>query len=190
MPQVTTINEPILLNQAHLEKWILVRAPNGRRYLLLEAAIDGDAHMIDDLHLGKDCKNLVGLSQAEQAQMPDVMRILRGDTALAMASLKARSANLDGRLFNVQCAFKTQRDSLPQITAWKEARAKFSKLTQREHEVLDQVLAGHPNKMIAHNLGLNQRTVETHRAALMKKTGSKCLPTLVRLALTAGIHTA
>lgn len=47
------------------------------------------------------------------------------------------------------------------------------------------ILAGHPNKNIAADLGISQRTVENHRASIMTKTGSKSLPALARLALAA-----
>jgi two-component system, chemotaxis family, CheB/CheR fusion protein len=47
------------------------------------------------------------------------------------------------------------------------------------------VLAGHPSKNIAADLGISQRTVENHRALIMKKTGSKSLPALARLAVAA-----
>jgi two-component system CheB/CheR fusion protein len=47
------------------------------------------------------------------------------------------------------------------------------------------VLAGHPSKNIAADLGLSQRTVDNHRAAIMRKTGSKSLPALIRLAIAA-----
>ena len=47
------------------------------------------------------------------------------------------------------------------------------------------VLEGHPNKNIAADLGISQRTVETHRAAIMRKTGTSSLPALARLALAA-----
>jgi two-component system CheB/CheR fusion protein len=50
---------------------------------------------------------------------------------------------------------------------------------------MDLVLAGHPSKNIAADLGISQRTVENHRASIMKKTGSKSVPALARLALAA-----
>jgi two-component system CheB/CheR fusion protein len=45
------------------------------------------------------------------------------------------------------------------------------------------VVAGHPSKNIAADLHISQRTVENHRASIMKKTGSKSIPALARLAL-------
>ena len=60
-------------------------------------------------------------------------------------------------------------------------------LTARQHQIMDMVLAGHPSKNIAADLGISQRTVENHRASIMKKTGSKSLPALARLAVAAEI---
>jgi two-component system CheB/CheR fusion protein len=51
--------------------------------------------------------------------------------------------------------------------------------------IIDMVLAGHPSKNIATDLGISQRTVENHRASIMKRTGSGSLPALARLALAA-----
>jgi len=57
------------------------------------------------------------------------------------------------------------------------------KLTTREHQVLELVLEGKANKVIAYRLGISQRTVETHRATLMKKTGARSLSELVHLTI-------
>jgi DNA-binding CsgD family transcriptional regulator len=65
------------------------------------------------------------------------------------------------------------------------ACASVASLTSRQREVLDLVLAGHPSKNIAADLGISQRTVDNHRAAIMRKTGSKSLPALVRTAMAA-----
>ncbi len=69
----------------------------------------------------------------------------------------------------------------------KAARLRFQDLTKREQQVMAKVLEGAPNKIIAADLGINQRTVENHRAAVMRKTGAASLPELVRLALFADV---
>jgi DNA-binding CsgD family transcriptional regulator len=66
------------------------------------------------------------------------------------------------------------------------ASARLPELTRREREVLQLILEGHPNKNIAADLRISRRTVENHRAKVMKKTGSRSLPALVRLAIAAG----
>ena len=65
------------------------------------------------------------------------------------------------------------------------AAAHLAGLTPRQREVMERVLAGQPSKNIAADLNISQRTVENHRASIMKRTGSKSLPALARLALLA-----
>lgn len=60
---------------------------------------------------------------------------------------------------------------------------RFAGLSRREKEVLDGVLRGQANKLIAHELGISRRTVEIHRANLMRKTGAGSIAELVRLTL-------
>jgi two-component system, chemotaxis family, CheB/CheR fusion protein len=72
------------------------------------------------------------------------------------------------------------------LSAWRDKAAQqLAELTSREREIMDLVLAGQASKNIAAQLGISQRTVENHRAAIMKKTGSASLPALARLAVTA-----
>ena len=63
--------------------------------------------------------------------------------------------------------------------------SRLASLTCRQRQVLDLVLAGHPSKNIAADLCISQRTVDNHRAAIMRKSGSKSIPALVRIALAA-----
>jgi RNA polymerase sigma factor (sigma-70 family) len=65
-------------------------------------------------------------------------------------------------------------------------RARLDSLTPREREVLDLMMRGKPNKVMAAELGLSQRTVEIHRARVMEKTDASSLAQLVRMVMDAG----
>ncbi|WP_353204617.1 LuxR C-terminal-related transcriptional regulator [Sphingomonas sp.] len=61
----------------------------------------------------------------------------------------------------------------------------MAELTPRQREIMDLVLDGQPSKIIAADLGISQRTVENHRAAIMHRMEAKSLPDLARRALAA-----
>jgi DNA-binding NarL/FixJ family response regulator len=67
----------------------------------------------------------------------------------------------------------------------KDAVDRVASLTPRQRQIMELVLAGEHSKTIAAHIGISQRTVENHRAAMMKKTSAKSLPELARLALAA-----
>ncbi len=86
-----------------------------------------------------------------------------------------------------EAALLRENDELiRKLYAWREEAANHvGGLTSRERQILELVLAGHSSKCIAAELGISQRTVENHRAAIMRKTSVKSVPALVRLALAA-----
>jgi two-component system, chemotaxis family, CheB/CheR fusion protein len=69
------------------------------------------------------------------------------------------------------------------IAGCEAAEKRLAGLTDREYQIVKLVLAGHPSKNIAADLGISQRTVENHRASIMKKTGALSLAELARLSL-------
>ena len=71
-----------------------------------------------------------------------------------------------------------------------EAARTLATLTKRQKEVLRLILAGKSNKIVAFDTGINQRTVENHRAAIMRKTGVASITALTRLVMAADLVTA
>jgi len=65
-------------------------------------------------------------------------------------------------------------------------RARAESLSERERQVMAAVVAGLPNKTIAHQLGISPRTVEVHRANIMSKMQARNLPELVRMSIAMG----
>lgn len=65
-------------------------------------------------------------------------------------------------------------------------RSRLDSLTPREREVLTLMVQGKPNKIMAHELGVSQRTLEIHRARVMEKSGAASLAQLIRMVMDAG----
>jgi two-component system CheB/CheR fusion protein len=129
--------------------------------------------------------------------LPAIMITGASDVTIAVEAMKAGAVDFIEKpvgvfdlLASVDRALEHSRDAST-LSAWRaDAAHMVQSLTARQHEVMDMVLAGHPSKNIAADLGISQRTVETHRASIMKKTGSKSLPALARMALAATAHAA
>lgn len=174
------------------EGWMVVTHSSAEAFLATPRP-DGAACLLVDNYLpGMDGVALVQLLRSKGSHLPAVMLTGHGDAAMAVAALKAGASDLIEKpasaadlLASVRHAIDTRQDSGVRVQSNKGAQQRFSSLTLREREVLALVLEGAPNKIIAADLGINQRTVENHRASVMRKTGAASLPALVRLALAA-----
>ncbi len=125
-------------------------------------------------------------------RLPAIMITGNSDVAMAVAAMKAGAFDFiekpiggDDLLAGVQRAVDQWCDANTRHADRESAAKRLAGLTRRQRQVLDRVLAGQPSKNIAADLGVSQRTVENHRAAIMRKTGSKSLPALTRLVLAA-----
>src|SRR5580692_9095160 len=132
----------------------------------------------------------------EGTRLPAIMITGQGDVPMAVEAMKAGAADFieksigRGELFaSIERALEHTRDSAKSAVRQAAAATRFAALTGRQREIMELVLAGHPSKNIAADLGISQRTVENHRAAVMKKTGSHTLSALIRLALAANSGT-
>ena len=149
--------------------------------------------LIDAYLPGMDGLDLLKKLIAEKHHLPAIMITGRSDVGMAVDAMKAGAADFIDKpvstvelLDSVARALDRARDS-SKAQAWQEnASQHIAGLTERQRQVMDMVLAGHPSKNIAADLGISQRTEENHRASIMRKTGSKSRPALARLALAAG----
>ena len=125
-------------------------------------------------------------------KMPAVMITGNADVSIAVQAMKAGASDFiekpisrDELLACVERALEHSQDA-SKLVAWRaDAASHFEGLTPRQKQIMELVLAGHPSKNIAADLGISQRTVENHRAGIMKRTGVKSLPALARLAIAA-----
>jgi two-component system CheB/CheR fusion protein len=124
--------------------------------------------------------------------LPAIMITGDSDVSMAVEAMKAGATDFiekpigrEELIASLQRALELSRDS-NKLVEWRESAAThLAGLTPRQIQVMELVLAGHPSKNIAADLGISQRTVENHRGRIMKRTGSKSLPALARLALIA-----
>ena len=124
--------------------------------------------------------------------LPAIMITGNSDVAMAVAAMKAGASDfLEKPVRPAELTASVDRALAQSVDAtarssWQAAAARhLDDLTLRQRQIMHLVLAGHPSKNIAADLGISQRTVENHRAAIMSKTGTKSLPALARLAMAA-----
>jgi two-component system CheB/CheR fusion protein len=125
-------------------------------------------------------------------RMPVIVITGVSDVAIAVQAMKAGAVDFIEKpvsgaelLSSVAHALEQARDSRKQLARRDAAADRLAVLTTRQREVMEMVLAGKANKNIASDLRISQRTVENHRAAIMRRTGSNSIPALARLALAA-----
>lgn len=150
-------------------------------------------------HSGKTClvtdlrmPDMSGVDLLEKmnelgCMVPAVVITGHGDVPMAVAAMKAGAVDFIEKPFEDEVLIEaikraaTQLDETPAQEDVGSLRARVNELSERERQVLSGVVAGQPNKTIAHDLGISPRTVEVHRANIMAKMQARSLPGLVRM---------
>jgi two-component system response regulator FixJ len=135
---------------------------------------------------------LLAEMKKRRISMPTVLMTAFGDVPQAVKAMKLGAVDFLEKPFDDELMISAVRAALARAgdqrltdEETRQAREKLRGLTTREQEVLGRLLQGKLNKTIAFDLGISVRTVETHRANLMAKTGAQCLSELVRMSLMA-----
>jgi two-component system response regulator FixJ len=126
--------------------------------------------------------------------LPVIVITGHGDVPLAVEAMKCGAADFIEKPFDDEVLLTAVRSALNVQAADQERQAERSAidarlalLSPRERDVLEGLVAGQPNKIIAYNLGISPRTVEIYRANVMTKMEAASLSELVRMALIGGV---
>jgi len=157
------------------------------------AQFDPDAAgcLVTDVRLpGMSGIELLQKIRSQNCHMPVIVITGHGDVPLAVAAMKGGAVDFIEKQFRdhvlltaVRRALELASEDREQRIVAREVQARLMTLTPREHQVLDMVVAGKANKVIAIDLDLSIKTVEFHRAHVMEKMGADSLAELVQTVL-------
>ena len=135
---------------------------------------------------------LVRRLKAQGFTLPIIMITGHADVPLAVEAMKAGVADFIEKPFNddillaaIATALRSGEEGRRGAAEVAEITGRLTSLSGREREVLDGLVAGHANKVIAFDLGISPRTVEIYRANVMTKMKAASLSELVRMAMLA-----
>jgi two-component system response regulator FixJ len=152
------------------------------------------AVVVSDVRMpGMSGLELIAAMHDRKCFQPAIMITAHGDVPMAVQAMKAGAAEFFEKPFDAaELAGAVARliDTLNSSDAAESRRAvldqRLSYLSAREAEVLEQLVEGRPNKIIAHTLSISPRTVEVHRSNILAKMGVRNTPELLRLVFGSG----
>jgi len=161
---------------------------SGQEFLPIYAAHQPGCLILDIRMPGMSGLELQQQLNVLGATIPVVFITGHGDIAMAVEAMQHGAFDFLPKPFRdqdlidrVQRALERDASIRSQLKGTDQIRQNLSSLTPREREVFDLVTAGKPNKVMAGDLGVSQRTIEIHRARVMEKMQARSLAQLVRM---------
>jgi two-component system, LuxR family, response regulator FixJ len=159
------------------------------------AVIGTRSCVVSDIRMpGLNGIELVRELKLKGAACPVILITGHGDVALAVEAMKAGAVDFIEKPFDdtallgaIRAALEAHSAREGDNAAKRDAEARLAELSPRERDVLQGLMAGKINKVIAHELSISPRTVEVYRANLMAKTRARSMSELVRIALAAAL---
>jgi two-component system response regulator FixJ len=125
------------------------------------------------------------------SMLPVIFITGHGDVPMAVQAMKEGAYEFIQKPFrdqdlldHINHALKQDAENRSTVARRAEVQYRLESLTPRERQVMEMVVDGAANKVIAIDLGLSERTVEIHRAKVMEKMGARSVAHLVKLHLT------
>jgi two-component system response regulator FixJ len=151
--------------------------------------------VISDVRMpGVDGLDLLRRLQTDLKKLPVVIMTGHGDVSLAVEAMKLGAVDFlekpfeDDRLVGmILASLRRDEDSAKIEAVTIDLVARIASLSPRERQVLDGLIAGRPNKLIARDFDISPRTIEVYRANVMTKMQAGSVSELVRLAIRAGL---
>lgn len=155
----------------------------------LDAYDDSPGCLVTDIRMpGMNGLDLQEHLRAAGFTLPIIVLTGHGDVPAAVRALKAGATDFVEKPFEPERLLALVRESLTADLVTREAsdrradiRARLDELTRREREVMEHVVTGEANKVIAIELGISERTVEIHRGRVMRKMAVRSVAELVAL---------
>ena len=172
-----------------------VRDFDSAKAILADGGLADGACLIADIRM-PDMDGLALQQDLVQRKigLPVIIVTGHGDVPLAVRAMKAGAVDFIEKPFDdelllqsIKQALLLRKENRGQASLAETAAARIKLLSERERQVLECLVAGRANKVIAYELDISPRTVEIHRAHVMEKMQAKSLSEVVRMALAAGI---
>lgn len=153
--------------------------------------------IIADMQMtGMDGLQLLAQLRAKGVELPIIFLTGYGSIPLSVNAIKngaedflTKPITREQLLASVQAATQKSLQQVEHIQQKHNAKARLASLTERELEIMALAVAGHTNKVIARQLEISHRTVEHHKAAILRKTGANSLLELANLAKECDLPT-